>query len=171
MFSVVLSLALSVSAGPQALELKAARSAELGRYDDACKFYFQELNLLRASGDHAGVGRVYIELGEITQVHGEFSIAEKNYKQGLALLDRYAAPHDGLLVTAVDDLGWLYVSWGRFMDGSRLMEKARMLADGAQANDPKLIRHLDMQAAYLMVARKYSEAQRDWQRALEIGKR
>src|ERR1700722_11440305 len=128
MFSVVLSLALSVSAGPQALELKAARSAELGRYDDACKFYFQELNLLRASGDHAGVGRVYIELGEITQVHGEFSIAEKNYKQGLALLDRHAAPHDvplvthdGLLVTAVDDLGWLYVSWGRFMDGSRLM--------------------------------------------------
>jgi len=171
MFSVVLSLALSVSASPQALELKAARAAELGRYDDACKFYFQELNLLRASGDRAGVGRVYIELGEITQVHGELSTAEANYKQGLALLDRYAALHDVLRATALDDLGWLYVSWGRFIDGSRLMEKARILADGAHPNDPELIRHLDMQAAYLMVAGKYSEARTDWQRALEIGKR
>jgi hypothetical protein len=122
MFSVVLSLALSVSAGAQTVELKAARAAELGRCDDARQFYVQELNLLRANGDRAGVGRVYIELGEITQVHGEFSITEANFKQGLALLDRYAAANDVRLVTAIDDLGWLYVTWGRFMDGSRLME-------------------------------------------------
>jgi len=115
-------LALSVSAGAQTVELKAARAAELGRCDDARQFYVQELNLLRANGDRAGVGRVYIELGEITQVHGEFSITEANFKQGLALLDRYAAANDVRLVTAIDDLGWLYVTWGRFMDGSRLME-------------------------------------------------
>lgn len=171
MFFVVLSLALSVSAGPQALDLKAARAAELGSYKNAREFYFQELNLLRANGDRAGVGKVYIELGEITQVHGAFTAAETNYKQGLALLARYAAPDDVRLVTAVDDLGWLYITWGRFMDGSRFMERARMIADAVQPNDPALIRHLDTQAAYLMVAGKYSEAQKDWQRALDVGKR
>jgi tetratricopeptide (TPR) repeat protein len=170
MFFVLLSLALSVSAGPRALDVKAARASELGSYQDARRFYVQELNLLRANGDHTGVGKVYMELGELAQVQGELSIAEANFKQGLAILSRYAGPQDMLRVTALDRLGWLYVSWGRFVDGSRLMEKARILADAAQPYHPALIRHLDMQAAYLMMAGRYSQAQRDWQRALEIGK-
>jgi tetratricopeptide (TPR) repeat protein len=152
------------------LQIKAVQAAEAGQYDEARKYYLQEAETLLATGKCSEAGEVYLELGEIAQIHGEFSVAEGNYKRGLELLERTSQPNDAQLVRALDDRGWLYVTWGRFADGSRLLGQARTKADRAQPHDPALIRHLDTQAAYLVVAGKYSEAQKNWNRALEIGK-
>jgi tetratricopeptide (TPR) repeat protein len=177
---MVFLLALGVSVGGagaennpnlvQDLQLRASRAALLGNYEEARKYYFQELDLLVADGKQVEAGGVYLELGELTQIHGAFPAAESDYKTGLDLLKRYAQPNDLRLVGAMDDLGWLYITWGRFLEGSRLMDLARTKAQEAQQNDPDLIRHLDMQAAYQLVTGRYSEAKKDWNRALDIGK-
>jgi tetratricopeptide (TPR) repeat protein len=151
------------------LRISAALAADSGSYDTARTLYQQELDRLFALGDQAEAGAVYTELGEVDQIHGAFAMAEASYKKGVDLLKRYAQPNDLRLVSAIDDLGWLYISWGRLMDGSRLMDMARSKAAGAKPNDPRLIQHLDTQAAYLVVSGRYSEAQRVWSRALKIG--
>jgi tetratricopeptide (TPR) repeat protein len=151
------------------LRLSAARAADMGSYDAARKLYQQELDHLFAIGDQSEAGAVYNELGEIDQIHGAFPTAEANYKKGIDLLKHNAQPNDLRLVTALDDLGWLYISWGRLMDGSRLLDVARSKAASAKPNDPRLIQHLDTQAAYLVVSGRYSEAQKEWSRALKIG--
>ena len=151
------------------LQIRAARAAELGNYDEARKIYAQELSLLLANGRHAEAGDIYLRLGEINQINGTFPAAEATYKKGLDLLKSSLQPNDLRLVMALDDLGWLYVTWGKFNDGSHLLDQARTRADSADPNDPRLIRHLDTHAAYLMVAGRYSEAQKDWTRALEVG--
>jgi tetratricopeptide (TPR) repeat protein len=151
------------------LQLKAARAAELGNYDDARKLYLQAVDKLLSNDRQAEAGTIYTQLGEVAQIHGSFPTAEATFKKSIDLLTRYAQPNDLRLGGALDDLGWLYVTWGRLADGSRFLDQARTLADRAQPNDPSLIRHFDTQAAYLTVIGKYSEAQRDWNRALEIG--
>jgi tetratricopeptide (TPR) repeat protein len=49
------------------------------------------------------------------------------------------------------------------------MDEARAESEHANQEDPRLIQHWDMQAAYLVVTGRYSEARKDWARALEIG--
>ena len=151
---------------PSDLQVKASREAAFGSYSEACKLYTQALKLLLARGQEAEGGAVYIKLGEINQMHGAFSLAEVNYNSGLDLLKRYAKPNDFRLVIALDDLGWLDIMWGRLMEGSRLLDQARMKAEEAPPNDPRLIGHLDTQAAYLTTTGKYSEARKLWTRAL-----
>jgi tetratricopeptide (TPR) repeat protein len=158
---IVLFLAIGVFGG---------RAADLGNYSDAAKYYHHTAEVLIAKGKQAEAGAIYMELGEEDQIHGLFSTAEVDFKQGLDLLKRYAQPNDLRLVTAMDDLGWLYITWGKAIEGSRLMNLAWTRAVGADPNDPLLIRHLDSQAAYKMIKGRYSEAQTDWNRALEIGK-
>jgi tetratricopeptide (TPR) repeat protein len=164
------AFALSAQSAATDLQVKADDAAAGGRYDEARKLYLRALNLLLVKGQLADAGSVYSQLGEINQVHGVFPAAESYYKKSLDLLKRYAPPNDLRLVSAMDGLGWMYITWGRLADGSRLMDEAQTRGDRAQPNDPRLIRHLDSQAAYLVVLGKYSEAQRDWNRALEIGK-
>ncbi len=161
--------ALSGESTARDLQIHADNAAASGRYDEARKLYLEELDLFLAKGQFAAAGSVYSALGEITQIHGVFPAAEAYYKKGLDLLKRSTPPNDLRLIGAMDDLGWLYTTWGRLMDGSRLMDEAESKANRAQPNDPGLIRHLDAQAAYLMVTGKYTEAQRNWNRALQIG--
>ena len=163
------ALALSNESSARDLQIHADNAAASGRYDEVRKLYLRELDSLLAKGQLAAAGLVYSELGEITQIHGLFPAAEAYYKKGLELLKRNAPPNDLRLVGAMDDLGWLYTTWGRLPDGSRLMDEAENRASRAQPSDPGLIRHLDAQAAYLMVTGRYTEAQRDWNRALQIG--
>jgi len=146
-----------------------AFAADLGSYPEFDK-YTHKVDLLIATGKQAEAAAVYTQLGEDNQIHGEFSNAEVNFTKALDLLKHYAQPKDLRLVTVMDDLGWLYVTWGRGIEGSRLMDLAQTRADEAEPRDPLLIRHLDSHAAYLMVKGRYSEAQKDWNRALEIGK-
>jgi tetratricopeptide (TPR) repeat protein len=139
------------------------------RLNDAAKYYGQQVNLLLAKGRQAEAGVAYIELGEVLQIQGGFQPAEVNYKKGLELLKRSMPPNDLRLVAALDDLGWLYITWGRLEEGSRLLQQAQSKADKADTNAPGLIRHYDTRAAYLTVIGKFSEAQRDWKRAMEMG--
>jgi tetratricopeptide (TPR) repeat protein len=152
-----------------AIGLVGASAAELGSYSEADK-YTHKVDLLIATGKPSEAATVFTKLGEDNQIHGEFSNAEVNFTKALDLLKRSAQPNDLRLVTVMDDLGWLYVTWGREVEGSRLMDLAQTRADAAESKDPLLIRHLDSHAAYLMVKGRYSEAQKDWNRALEIGK-
>ena len=146
-----------------------ASAAELGNYSEVGK-YTRKVDLLIATGKQVEAATVYTGLGEDNQIHGDFSNAEMNFKKALDLLKSYAQPKDLRLVTVMDDLGWLYVTWGRGIEGSRLMDLAETKAEEGEPKDPLLIRHLDSHAAYLMVKGRYSEAQKDWNRALEIGK-
>jgi len=148
----------------------AAFLASTASYDDARHACLDAANLLLAKGERGGAAEIYVQLGEISQVHGSFQFAEAVYRKALDLLDRSRDPDDFRSVSALDDLGWLYVTWGRYIEGARLLDQARSRADGLPPNDPRLIQHLDTQAAYLVVAGKYSEAQKNWERALEIGK-
>jgi tetratricopeptide (TPR) repeat protein len=178
-FSSILLVAMSVFSvcafaqpGDDAVRLlhvQAVQAVEGGQYEEARQSYVKEINLLLAKGRQAEAAGAYTELGEITQIHGSFSAAEGNYRNGRELLERYGPPNDLRLVTVLDDLGWLYVTWGRITDGSRLLDQARKKAETARSDEPTLIRHLDTQAAYLVVVGKYSEAQKAWTRALEIG--
>jgi tetratricopeptide (TPR) repeat protein len=179
-FLVVFLLTFFVFGGPAFAQLgtnpvtdfgfKAASAADLVNYGEARNYYLQELDLLAAKDKQGEAASVYTDLGEITQIHGGFATAEAYYKKALDLLKSLAQPNDWRLVAAMDDLGWLYVTWGKLIDGSRLMDIARTKAEHARPNDPRLIRHFDAQAAYLVVTGRYSEAQKDWNRALEIGK-
>jgi tetratricopeptide (TPR) repeat protein len=158
---IVLFLAIAVFSG---------RAADLGSYTDTGKSNQHTADLLLAKGRPTEAGAVYMELGEDAQVHGSFSTAEVDFKKGLDLLQRYVQPNDLRLVTAMDDLGWLYMTWGKAVEGSRLMDLAWAKANGAEPNAPLLIRHLDSHAAYQMIKGRYSEAQKDWNRAIEIGR-
>lgn len=152
------------------LHMKAVHADILGLYDEARKNFLQEADLLLAKNRPAEAGVVYTELAESAQIHGAFSSSELTYKKSLGLLQHSVPPNDLHLVLALDDLGWLYVTWGRLADGFPLLDQARINAEGAPPNDPGLIRHLDTQAAYMVIAGKYSEARKYWNRAIEIGK-
>lgn len=118
----------------------------------------------------AAGGEAYLDLGEILQVHGAFSAAESTYKKAMALLAHSTAPDDLHRVIGMDDLGWLYLTWGRLRDGSRLMDEARTRAERVPSENVLLIRHFDTQAAYNLVIGRYSEANKNWNRALDIGR-
>ncbi len=162
----------SVARDAQILDLhrRAEHAAKSGEYSELRSLTAQEANLFLASGRGADAGELNVQLGELNQVQGIFTASEVAYKKGIELLTRYAPSDDMRRVVAMDDLGWLYLTWGRALDGARLMEEARIRADKAKPTDPTLVRHLDIQAAFLMVTGKYSDAQKHWTRALAIGK-
>jgi len=147
-FTVFFLLALSVSGGLA--------------YAESGMDLVRHLQTKITEGKQVDAAVVYAKLGELTQIHGAFPAAETNSKKSIDLFNRYAPPNDLHLVTALDDLGWLYITWGKYVDGSRIMDLARTKAEGAQPNDPSLIRHLDCQAAYQVVAGKVLRAQKNW---------
>lgn len=151
------------------LNIKAIQASNSGQFDQACELYAHELDLLLAQSRHVEAATVYTEIGEIEQIQRKFPAAEISYQKGLALFRHYAQPNDLRFVTALDDLGWLYVTWNRPRQAARLMSEAHEKAAHVSPNDPGLLRHLDTQAAYLSVGGRYSEAERDWKRALAIG--
>jgi len=150
------------------LQTEASYAAKAEHYDNALKLYTQELNLLLASGRRADAGAVYVELAQISHIRGAFPAAEAAYKHGLDLLKRYGPRDDSRLVGGMDGLGWLYVTWGRNFEASRLMEESRLLAERAELSSNALLDHLDTQAAYFTVIGQYSEAQKEWKHALDI---
>ena len=128
-FTVFFLLALSVSGGLA--------------YAESGMDLVRHLQTKITEGKQVDAAGVYAKLGELTQIHGAFAAAETSLEKSIDLLNRYAPPNDLHLVTALDDLGWLYITWGKYVDGSRIMDLARTKAEGAQPNDPSLIRHLD----------------------------
>lgn len=146
-----------------------SRAAALKTYDETRRLYLWELEQLLAKGKLPEAGVICTQLGEINQLHGMFPAAETDYKKALDLLKRSVPANDLRMVKAMDDLGWMYITWGKYTDGARLMDQARARGDRARANDPGLIGHLDTLAAYLEVTGKYSEAAKQWTRAMKIG--
>lgn len=150
------------------LDNLALQDAQFGKYDDAVSLYAKELNLLLAGGKRSEAGGVYVNLAEISHVRGKFPSAETNYKRGIELLQRYGHPNDPFLVRGLDGLGWLYATWGRSFEALRTMDEARAAADRARLSPDSLIGHLDTQAAYFAVTSRYSEALKEWGRALQV---
>jgi tetratricopeptide (TPR) repeat protein len=138
--------------------------SDVERAQNACP---QEADLLLARGRSIEAAHAYVDCGATTQNVGNYQAAEALYNKGIDLL-KANAPHDLSLVLALDDMGWMYVTWGKDQDASRLMYEARARAQGAPLNDSRLIRHYDVQAAYFEVTGHYTEAERNWNRALEI---
>lgn len=111
-----------------------------------------------------------LRAGEISEVRGNFPGAEESFHKALNLLQHSEGADPLPRIQAFDDLGWLYVTWGKMTEGSRLMDEARAAAEHADPDDARLIQHWDTQAAYLLVVGRYSEARNDWAHAIEIGK-
>jgi len=151
------------------LQIKASRASSAGQFEKASQIFTQELDLLIAKGRHLDAAAVYTQFGEMSQIEGQFPAAEASYKNALDLFQHYAKPNDLSFIAALDDLGWMYVTWGRQIEGARLLNEAHHKAERVPPKDPGLLRHLDTQAAYLSVEGRYSEAVSDWKRALAIG--
>lgn len=151
------------------LQAKAVAAADVGKYEQAVKYYRQERDLLIATARQADAGAIDIEIAELAHIAGRFPDAEARFEQGIALLRRYGRPDDLRLINGLDGLGWLYVTWGRNADGARRLDEARARAERVRMESTSLLIHLDTQAAYLSVAGRYSEAQKEWKRALAIG--
>jgi tetratricopeptide (TPR) repeat protein len=146
----------------------AVLSTEVGLVAAARVYYQLELDILEQTGRGTEAGSVYIALGEISQSNGDYPKAESEYKKAIAALER-TGPGGFSLAIALDNLGWLYVTCGRLSEGSGLLDEARSMAEQASAGkDPRLIRHLDTQAAYRSILGQHSEAQRLWRRALTL---
>lgn len=165
--SVAFSQAAEDPAG--GLEMSATHAADLGQFENARSLYLRELDLLFAKGRFVKAASVYAAIGEMTQIHGDFAGAEASYRKALDLFKQYAQSSDLHYVTALDDLAWLDVTWGRLNEAARLFDEARDNAAQARPDDPDLLRHLDTQAAYYAVTGRYSEAQKNWNQALAIG--
>jgi len=150
----------------QDLHNMAVLSTEIG-FDAAARGYYQsELEFFQRTGREREAGSVYTALAEISQSDGDYSKAESEYKQAMVALERTDLGGSSLR-TVLDDLGWLYVIWGRLNEGSRLLNEARSIAEPNPAGgDPSLIRHLDTQAAYKSLLGQYNEAQRLWRKAI-----
>lgn len=150
------------------LQYSATRDVQSGKYAEAVDLYSKEIHALLAGGRHSEAGGVYVDLAEINHVRGAFPGAEAGYERAIDLLRRFGEPNDARLVRALDGLGWLYVTWGRNLDALRIMDEAREAGDRAQLSPSALLSHLDTQAAYLCVTSRYSEARRQWDRALDV---
>jgi tetratricopeptide (TPR) repeat protein len=147
----------------------AVLSSEIG-LDDAARMYYEwELGILQRHGRIVDAGVVYTALAELSQTSGHFSKAEAEYKRAIATFDHSSYPSDLHVVAALDELGWLYITWGRLEDGSRLLDEARAKAEHSPLSSPSAIRHLDTQAAYRVILGEYTQAQRLWKQALTIG--
>ncbi len=146
----------------------AVLSSEMGLDDDARMYYEWEIGILQRHGRTVDAGVAYTALAELSQAAGHFSKAEAEYKRAIAMLD-HADPGDLYVVAALDELGWLYITWGRLADGSRLLDEAHAKAEHSALSSVSAIRHLDTQAAYCVILGRYTEAQRLWKQALKIG--
>ena len=152
------------------LDEEAFQAANSGDLDRSIKLYSEASSQLLARGQKADAGVVYMNLGELAQIHGQLPLAEADFRRGLDLLEHSASHDDLRLVEVLDDLGWLYVTWGKAAQGAELIKDARERAKHAPSNEPRLVTHLDTQAAYATVIGKYSEGQRIWKQAIEIAK-
>lgn len=147
-------------------------ATEIGSDDEARKLYQSELEILERDGRVRDAGLVRTSLGEILQIDGDFPKAEAEYHAAIDIFRRIGSSGDLLLVTTLDELGWLYVTWGRLDQGARLLDEAR--SDAARnpvTLDPSLVRHFDTQAAYRAILGQYTEAQRLWRKAIEMGEK
>jgi tetratricopeptide (TPR) repeat protein len=146
----------------------AVLSSEVGADGDARRYYQSELEILQRHGRLLEAGAVYTALAELSQFDGEFRRAEVEYKQALAVLQR-SGPNSLALATVLENLGWLYVTWGRLNDGSRLLDEGQSVAQRCQCSQSaSWIRHLDTQAAYRTILGQYTEAQRLWRQAITL---
>ena len=148
---------------PSADTAQAAASSK----DEAQKKSPRQAETSLASGRREA-GKRYIDAAELAQGDGHFLLAETIYRKGIDLLQQTAVAHDLELTRGLDDMGWMYVTWGKLLHGSRLISEASATAEGAPPDDPRLIRHLDVQAAYAVVVGRYSLAERCWKKALAV---
>lgn len=145
---------------------------EAGRYAEAKKDFQRELDVILASDSQAASGRAYLSLAGVLQLEGAFSAAEASYKNAIDAFERYAGPYDEQTATALNSLGWLYTLWGKMDEAGQFLQRGWSAAEkGLAPNNPARIRFLDTKASFLTAAGKYSDAERLWKQALEIGEK
>ena len=169
-----LSKSFKIAAEQHAKDLQSmgALCGELGHYEDAKAYYSREVEVLRGSGNPAAAGQAYLSVAGILQIEGSFSEAETSYQNAIEALSRSAGTKDIRTAAALNGLGWLYTLWGRTEEAGRLLEKARVTAEKSLApGDPRLIHFVDAQASFLATTGRYSEAEKLWKQAIEIGEK
>lgn len=160
-----------VSADQRAQDLQSlgVLYSEAGRYADAEKHFQLEVDVLEGGGNQSAIGRAYMSMAGVRQLEGAFAGAETSYKKAIDAFD-LAGLNDKEEALALNGLGWLYTLWGKTGEADRFLQKAWNAAKKTLApDDPSLIRFLDSQASYLTMVGKYSEAEKLWTRALQIG--
>ena len=147
-------------------------SGDLGRYEDAKSYFHRELDIRQQTGNRPAIARAYSSLAGILQIEGEFPEAEADYKNALALFNEAAGPSDFHTAFTMNSMAWLYTLWGRTEQAGQYIEKADEAAKKTlPADSPEFIRFFDVRASFLSSTGKYSEAERAWQQALQIGEK
>jgi serine/threonine protein kinase/Tfp pilus assembly protein PilF len=138
----------------------------LNRPAEALSRYEDSLKIKQRLGNKRGMAASYIQIGEVQKTLGHPVEAEKSYNAALKL-GREIGDKAGVIVTLMDLSSLLDETFGRSKEALPLLEEALRLTreTGNRNLEARALNNLG--AAYLAQGR-YSDAQTNFERALEI---
>ena len=138
----------------------------LNRPNEALLRYEESLKIKQKLGNKRGMAASYVQIGEVQKTLGHPDEAETSYKAALKLR-REIGDKAGLIVTLMDLSSLLDETFGRSREALPLLEEALRLTreTGNRNLEARALNNLG--AVYLAQGR-YSDAQTNFERALEI---
>jgi len=155
----------------QSLEAEPAVEAELlqtlggiaqnlGRLDQAGALLARALELRRTAfgPDHPDVARSLVASAQLSSARGDYGEAEKQTREGLAILRRHLSRNDPEVARAVSALGRILENAGRYPDAIRELEEAVRLQTGRPGLEGDLSASLTELANCHFYVGQYAEA-------------
>ena len=154
------------------LNLLGASYRELGRYDDARAAHERALRILKSAAPERSseIGYTLSALGSLEDKQCHFTKAQSYFARALEYLDR--APGSSSDLTRVGTLNGLaseYVLLGQFNKANSLFASALRIIDTPQYAQTSLrLQTLDRAAVSQFAQRKFTEAEKLWNRAISV---
>jgi serine/threonine-protein kinase len=168
----------------QSLEAEPAVEAELlqtlggiaqnlGRLDQAGALLARALELRRTAfgPDHPDVARSLVASAQLSSARGDYGEAEKQTREGLAILRRHLSRNDPEVARAVSALGRILENAGRYPDAIRELEEAVRLQTGRPGLEGDLSASLTELANCHFYVGQYAEADALNQKVLALDRR
>ena len=168
----------------QSLEAEPAVEAELlqtlggiaqnlGRLDQAGALLARALELRRTAfgPDHPDVARSLVASAQLSSARGDYGEAEKQTREGLAILRRHLSRNDPEVARAVSALGRILENAGRYPNAIRELEEAVRLQTGRPGLEGDLSASLTELANCHFYVGQYAEADALNQKVLALDRR
>ena len=168
----------------QSLEAEPAVEAELlqtlggiaqnlGRLDQAAALLARALELRRTAfgPEHPDVARSLVASAQLASARGDYDAAEKQTREGLAMLRRHLSRNDPEVARAVSSLGRILENAGRYKDAIRELEEAVRLQTGRPGLEGDLSASLTELANCHFYVGQYAQADALNQKVLAIDRR
>lgn len=138
----------------------------LGRPTDALKHYQQSLEIRRELGQQRGIAASLSEIAQVQETMGQPHEAVKSYNEALAL-NRETGDKTRTTLTLINLGALMNETLGRPDDGLKLLREALVLARDSGSRGTEALALNNIGSAYFAKG-EYSEAQTNFERALEI---